>query len=92
MKAIQTRFLPATNSLGSRIVADDGDGNRATIGYPHEAGMGEDAHRLAAIALCHKMNWDGSLVAGALKDSYVFVFVSDYSTKVIPPKPEGKQA
>jgi phosphoribosyl-AMP cyclohydrolase len=31
MKAIRTRYLPATSTKGSRIVASDCDGNRVII-------------------------------------------------------------
>lgn len=73
MKAIVTKYLPATNARGSRIAATDEDGNRLTVPYPHEL-SGEAVHRQAAEALCAKMGWSGSLIAGSLKNGYVFVF------------------
>ena len=73
MKAIKTVYHGPTNTRGSRITASDEDGNRVTIGYPHELD-GQDAHAHCAKALCTKMGWHGHLVAGALKDCYVFVF------------------
>jgi hypothetical protein len=73
MKAIVTRYLPATNSRGSRIAASDEDGNRITIPYPHEL-SGEAVHRLAAQALCAKMGWHGRLTSGSLKHGYAFTF------------------
>lgn len=75
MKAIQTKYHGPTNTRGSRIIADDGDGNRVSISYPYEL-SGEDVHRKAAEALREKMGWKGELVGGALKNSYVWVFVS----------------
>lgn len=75
MKAIETRYLGPTNTKGARIVASDGDGNRATIGYPHEL-SGEAVHRKAAEALCQKMGWPGKLAGGSTKRGYVFVFIS----------------
>ena len=80
MKAISTKYLGPTNYKGSRIKASDEDGNSITIGSPHEANMGPDAHSVAALALCRKMGWTYQehrfthLLAGGLKDSYVFVF------------------
>lgn len=74
MKAIETRYVGATNTRGSRIIAKDLDGNRVSIPYPHEL-SGEDVHRKAAIALCDKMHWDGKLAGGATKRGYCFVFV-----------------
>lgn len=74
MKAIRTRYLGPTNYRGSRIKADDGDGNTITVGYPHDKGPGAEAHAVAAVALCRKMGWAGELVSGGLNDCYVFTF------------------
>lgn len=73
MKAIKTVYRGPTDTRGARISASDEDGNRVTIPYPHDAGMGQDAHARAAIALCKKMRWHGRLIGGALKACYVFV-------------------
>ena len=73
MKAIITKYLGPTDTKGSRIKADDGDGNTITISYPHEL-SGEDVHRKAAEALCDKMGWTGELIGGAIKNGYAFVF------------------
>ncbi len=73
MKAISTKYHGPTNTRGSRISANDSDGNRVSIPYPHEL-SGEDVHRKAAQTLCNKMNWPGKLVGGAVKNGYVFVF------------------
>jgi len=77
MKAIQTKYLPCTNSRGSRIkaIAEGGDKpHTITIPYPHEL-SGMDCHAAAAVALCQKMNWGGTLIGGGLPDTYVFVFL-----------------
>lgn len=76
MKAIETKYLGATDRRGSRIVASDSDGNRVTIPYPHEA-SGEACHRLAAEALRAKMGWAGKMISGATKTGYAFVFVAN---------------
>ena len=73
MKAIKTVYRGPTNSRGSRIIASDEDGNRVTIPYPHEL-SGMDVHAKAAVELCRKMKWTGTLHGGGLKDCYVFVF------------------
>ena len=73
MKAINTVYNGPTNTRGSRITASDEDGNRITIPYPHEL-SGMDVHAKAAVALCNKMGWKGTLHGGGLKDCYVFVF------------------
>ncbi len=75
MKAIETRYVGPTNTRGSRIIASDGDGNRVTIGYPHEL-SGMAVHQSAAIALAHKMNWTGRLIGGSTNHGYVFVWDS----------------
>lgn len=75
MKAIETHYVGPTDFKGARIVANDGDGNRVSISYPHEL-SGEEVHRAAAVALCDKMGWAGAdtLIGGATKRGYVFVF------------------
>ena len=73
MKAIVTKYHGPTDTRGARISATDEDGNRVTIGYPHEL-SGEAVHRAAAEALKAKMGWSGTLDAGAIKRGYVFVF------------------
>lgn len=78
MKAIATRYKGPTDHKGSRIIASDEDGNKVTIGYPHEL-SGEAVHRKAAEALCAKMGWTGSLVGGSLKNGYVFTFGPDWT-------------
>lgn len=74
MKAIGTKYLPATNNKGSRIKATDFDGNTLTISYPGEYDT-EKAHRVVAEGLRDKMGWAGDLAAGATDKGYVFVFV-----------------
>ena len=75
MKAIETHFLGPTNYRGSRVTAKDDDGNRITLTWRHELNS-DDNHKAAAYALCEKMHWTNkeSLVCGALKNSYVWVF------------------
>lgn len=77
MQAIQTKYLPATNTKGSRIKAT-AEGATITIGYPHEFNEME-AHAVAALALCKKMGWAGDLIGGGLENTYVFVFT--YSSR-----------
>lgn len=81
MKAIETKYLPATNNRGSRIkaTAEGGDKpNTITISYPHEFD-GMAAHAQAALALAKKMNWNGDLIGGGLQDTYVFIFADSPS-------------
>jgi glutamate mutase epsilon subunit len=55
MKAIQTRYLGATNYRGSRIKASADGWGSVIIGYPHEYNT-ELAHYAAAKALIDKAN------------------------------------
>ena len=52
MQAIQTKYLPATNTLGSRIKATCERGS-ITIDYPHEL-SGDAVHREAALQLLER--------------------------------------
>ena len=74
MKAILTRYLGPTDRRGSRIVAFDCDGNRATIPYPYEL-SGSDCHYKAAKALLEKMGWKVKVTGeGGIKGGYAFTF------------------
>jgi len=73
MKAIRTRYVGPSNTKGSRIIADDGDGNRATVGYEHALNS-EGNHRLAAEALMAKMGWSGHLTVGWWKSDGYWTF------------------
>ena len=73
MKAIKTKYVGATNTKPSRIVATAEGGHRVTISYDSE-GTQEQAHAKAAVALCQKLGWTGELVAGGFADCYVFCF------------------
>jgi hypothetical protein len=84
MKAITTRYIGQTNHRPARIIASDSDGNRVTLPYDgltddrtDYLALNEDPHRKAAKALCAKMGWTGRLVAGGVKDGYVFVFLEE---------------
>lgn len=74
MKAIETRYVPATDTRGSKIRAEDCDGHTVTISYPYHL-SGEKVHRLAARALCRKLGWTGRLAGGATRHGYAFVFI-----------------
>lgn len=54
MQAIQTKYLPATNTRGSRIKAWCERGS-ITVDYPHEL-SGDAVHRLAVHALVNRFN------------------------------------
>jgi hypothetical protein len=74
MKAIKTQYKGPTDTNGSRIIASDTQGNRITIPYDYSVNS-DQAHEIAAYALCKKMNWTGKLIGGGLKDCMVWVFL-----------------
>jgi len=75
MQAIETKLLPCTNTKPYRVVARASGGGRAVVsadgsdkGYGHV-----ETHALAAQALCRRMGWTGTLIAGGTKAGFVFV-------------------
>jgi len=88
MQAIQSKYLPATNSRGSRIKATCERGS-ITIPYPHDL-SGDECHRFAVTALVWKFieedkvkyatppasnSWGRPFVTGCLPDgSFAHVF------------------
>ena len=79
MKAIRTRYYPATNTRGARIVADDGDGNKLSVSAYHDTLEGVALARDAAERLAAKMHWRGNLIGGGYADDVYWCFEgSDY--------------
>lgn len=75
MKAIETKYLPATNFRGSRIRAAAEGGNSVTLGY--ESSHSSDAnHARAALELARQLAWKGRLVMGHTSKGCVFVFTN----------------
>lgn len=86
MQAIQTKYLPVTNTRQSRIKAFCAAGS-LTIGYPHEL-SGQAVHRKAAEALAAKLGWTAAtskgyangLLGGSLPNGdYVFMFDNEWA-------------
>jgi len=74
MQYIQTKFLPASNTKGSRIKATTSFGNDSiTIAYDYSLDT-EQAHAKAAMKLARKLEWNGEYAAGGNDSGYVFVF------------------
>lgn len=84
MIAIETRYIPCTNTKPSRIKAYTSNPGQyvmmsvsaAEHQSPGKGNHDEDTHRVVAQALADKMNWPGKLIAGGTKRGYAFVFVS----------------
>lgn len=73
MKAIRTKYHGPGNVRGSRVSATDEDGNRVSVPYNHAAAR-YGSHDAAALELCRKMGWTGTLIRGSLGDGFVYVF------------------
>lgn len=80
MKAITTKFFGPTNSHGARIKASTED-QSVTISYDYSLSP-EKLHAKAAVALCKKMGWTGTLISGGVKGGYVFVFANSDKFKI----------
>jgi len=65
MKAVMTRFIPASNVRGARIKASAEGVKSLTISYPHEMNA-EQGHRLAAEKLATRQGWKGDFCGGML--------------------------
>ena len=75
MKAILTKYHGPGNKRGSRISADDRDGNRIVLSYDDSMSP-EENHVVAARTLCSKMKWSGQRVHGWLQGiGEVHVFI-----------------
>ena len=61
MKAIQIKFLPATNFKGARMKAVDEGGNRIIIPFQYELSSDEMRCRLVAEELIFKLKWKVSI-------------------------------
>jgi hypothetical protein len=83
MKAIETRYIPATNTRGSRIKAYAEGVKPLTIPYPYEL-SGTAVHAEAALALARRMGWTGTLVSGGKADQTgeVFCFLDSEQFKI----------
>lgn len=73
MQAISTKYLPATNTRGSRVKASSASGLSVTVPYPHEL-SGMACHWEAAKALVAKLGWEADeFVGGGTPTGYVFI-------------------
>jgi len=83
MIAIQTKYLPATNSKGSRIKAWTPNKQSVTIPYSYD--MTDDyLHFEAVKALVkkYKLDWDlTDMRFGGTRDGYVFCFARSIVAK-----------
>lgn len=71
MQAIITKYIPCTNTKGSRIQAKC-EAKTICVGYDHALNV-EGNHIAAARELIEKLGWDGEWVNGGTATGYVFV-------------------
>lgn len=74
MKAIRTKYIPASNSHPSRIKGDDRVGNTLVMSYDHSMDINE-LHAEAAKRLCSKMKWPTKLISGWLGEEGVHIIM-----------------
>jgi len=72
-QAIETRFMPVTNSRPSRVKAFAPQGS-VILSYDHSLNV-NDMHARAAMALADQLGWLGTWLQGSnvKGDGYVFV-------------------
>jgi hypothetical protein len=75
MKTITTKYMSATNTLGSRIKATGG-GQSVTVPYDY-AMSDSELHAYAVTQLNKKLEWSGEMVGGSMPNGMVWVFVTD---------------
>ena len=83
MKAILTKYLPATDRRPSRIKAYAEGVKPLVVPYDHGA---KDPHAGAAVALCVRMGWPSVLVSGGLPDQSGNCYVFASSDRVRIPR------
>lgn len=78
MIAIQTKYLGATNTKGSRIKAFTSNGHSATIHYTYMGTeLQEHFRAVRALVKRNNLDWDISKMNyGGVKGGYVFTFPS----------------
>ncbi len=74
MQAITTKYYGPGNVRGARIKAQTESGIKVWVSYDHGS---DNPHRDAAVALCRKLGWHGTLCEGGTREGSVFVFVTD---------------
>lgn len=74
LQTITTKFIPATNTKGSRIAVTTGAGKRKY--YPWDYSLGIEANHIEACRnMVEFMGWDfgQNMIGGSTETGYVFV-------------------
>ena len=77
MQAIITKYIPCTNTRGSRIQAKC-EAKTIYFGYDHSLNA-EGNHVAAARELIERLGWDGEWTYGGTATGYVFTCRDGYS-------------
>jgi hypothetical protein len=83
MKAIRTRYIGQTDRSPARWKAEDSDGNKAVVSASSSTAAD------AVEALCVKMGWQGTLVAGGFGGGVEFWVWDDEASPRITVKAAG---
>lgn len=82
MQAIQVKYMPATNTRGTRYKAWSYSGQSVTVSMDYSKEDSQNAGR-AAMELLKKLEWNGSWLGGTLPNGdYCFVCM-DANTPLI---------
>lgn len=85
MQTISTKYLGATNSKPSRIIAKtSGASHKITLSYDHALNVDQN-HMRAAQELMTRLQWPGRMVGGHTKDGMVFVAVNENGLDSVRP-------
>jgi hypothetical protein len=71
MKAIWTKYIPASESRGARVRAEAEGVKPLTLSFWAD----DNAHAAAALALARREGWKGTLIEGGRPDGKGDVFV-----------------
>jgi hypothetical protein len=93
MKAIVTKYHGPGNVRGSRISASDSDGNRVILHRDCALSVDQNRDR-AALALCRKLGWTGTLAHGGLnrRGDEVYVWVDSKDLLTVTAEQKGVAA
>ena len=76
MQTITTKYIPATNTNGSRIKATASSGISVIMPYRYDMDT-KQVHMEAARLLMKKLDWYGTMICGDTKTGIVCVFDED---------------
>lgn len=78
MQTITTKYIPATDTKGSRIKATASGGVSVIMPYRYDMST-KETHIAAVGLLMEKLDWHGKMVCGDTKTGVVCVFSDDDS-------------